>query len=366
MNNYEVWLDDPTGRRVTLIDEFSGLTAVRVANTPGALSITLPSKYDRLIKRDSIIEVWRKPDEGALKLFNAYLITGRNLYDDGDVEKTTLTGPDGVSLLSRRIVAYAAGTTSAEMNTYADDMMKTIVSEACTTAATDTDRDWSALGFTVAANTSAGQSISMAFAYRKVLEVLKDIAEASRNAGTRLYFDVVPIPQSDGTLGWGFRTYTDQPGIDHTTNAQVTFGREWGNLKGPSLTHDYTEEINVVYSLGQGEGSERVVEEVEDVTRSGASPWARSEASYNCSGQASDTAEVYAAGQAQLSENRPRLEFTGTLADTPVARFGIDWGFGDRVVITYRGYQFDAIVTSVVLSVSEKGQETITAGFELI
>jgi hypothetical protein len=263
-------------------------------------------------------------------------------------------------------VAYAAGSAQAEITDNADDMMKTIVRYAATASATDTDRSWAANGFTVAADLGHAPSISMAFSYRNVLDVLYDIAEASRENGTRLYFDVVPVSQDDGTLGWQFRTYTGQPGADRTGADQVMFSPDFGNLHNADLTFDYTDERNVIYAGGRGLETERIVIEVEDAARAKASPWARSEKFYNCSGQAETTAQVTAAGKGELSAHQPTIDFVGTLTDAPSTRFAVDWNFGDLAMVGYRGYQYEAVINLVSLKFDGEGKKTISAGFEVI
>jgi hypothetical protein len=366
MAGYEIWLDDPRGNRLALADKFESLQSIRVASAPGACTLVLPPLYDDYLMPDGIIEVWRKGEGGALRLFDAYMYRKWDFEDAGGFDRTILSGKNGLSLLDRRIVAYAAGTTSSAMTDQADDLMKQVVREACTTAATDTGRDWSGLNFTVAANLAAAPTISLGFAYRRVPDVLKDAAEASRNAGTRLYYDVRPTIQTGGTLGWRFVTAIDQPGIDRTGADQLVFSQGFGNLAKARLTYDYSDEVTVVYSLGQGLEEERVVEEVEDTTRSARSVWGRIEESYNAAGMASTTAQVEAAGKARLSERRPRLRLAGTLIDSEQARFQRDWDFGYRVVVAYRGRQFDAVINAVTLTVDGRGKETITGGFELI
>lgn len=366
MATYEFWLSSPLGRRMKLIDKFIKMDCTRVANDIGALSLTLPAIYDTYLAQDNIIEIWRKPIDSSLSLFNAYLIRGWDYVDSLAGSETHITGLDGNDLLNRRIVAYAAGSTSTEMTGAADDLMKTIVSENCCTAATDTDRDWSSSGFTVAANDTAGQSITMGFSYRNVLSICQDLANASREAGTRVYFDVRPTISSTEMITWDFRTNINQPGIDHTGNDLVTFGLEWGNLDNPMLSYDYTGEATVIYSGGAGSEAERVVEEVENTTRSKVSPWGRIEKFHNCAGQASDTAAVYAAGQAELSANLPRVRFNGLLKDGETTRLGKDWDYGDKVVITYRGKQIDAVINAVQLTVYGNGDEVINGRFEVV
>jgi hypothetical protein len=147
---------------------------------------------------------------------------------------------------------------------------------------------------------------------------------------------------------------------------QIMFSTEFGNLHNPNLTFDYTRERNVVYSGGRGLETERVVVEVEDTTRSKASPWARSEKFFNCSGQAETTAQVTAAGEGELSQHKPIIDFMGVLTDSPSMKFGVDWDFGYLVMIGYRGYQYEAVINWVMLELDGEGKKTINAGFEVI
>ena len=366
MATHELWLCDPLGNRLKLLDKQEGFTASRITNNIGAITMTLPSDYDNLIKLDGIIEVHRKPDGGILKLFNAYQIRAWDYLDQGNIDKTIMSGKDGVNLLDRRIVAYAAGSANTEMTDYADDMMKVIVNQNLGATATDTDRDLTSYGFAVEAELGAAPSISMNFAYRNVLNIIRDIAQSSRKAGTRLYFDVIPTVGSGGTIGWRFITNVDQPGMDLTGTNQVVFGKQWGNLSGARIRFDHSYESTVVYAGGQGLEEDRTVEEREDTDRSAESPYNRIEEFYNVSGQAETTAAVQAAGDGRLSELRPSLQFSGILSDNLSVKYGINWDFGDRVVVEYRGIQKDAVINSLTLSVNKNGQETISGGFEIL
>ena len=50
--------------------------------------------------------------------------------------------------------------------------------------------------------------------------------------------------------------------------------------------------------------------------------------------------------------------------DTRGTRFGRDWNFGDKVVARYRGFEFDAIIRAVTISVNGQGEETVQARLE--
>ena len=366
MATYEIWLDDAYGRRAKLVDKFTGFNATRVANGIGALSLQLSPDYDAYLKKDAVIEVWRKPTDGALAIFNAYFIRDWLFASQVNGDFTTVWGLDGGYLLDGRIVAYDAASAQCLKTDYADDLIKAVVRENLGSSATDTDRDLTSAGFSVEVDQSAAQSITLGFAYKNVLDVCKEAASASREAGTRLYYEVVPTIASTGKITWEFRTHVNQPGIDRTGTAKLVFGDQWGNLEGGSIEYDYTDERTVVYSCGQGIKSERIVEEVEDTTRSSESPWARREKAYNCSGQAETSAAVTAAGNARLNELRPALRTAGTITEGMTTKLGVHWGCGDKVVTAYRGKELDAIITAVTVSLDGEGRETIGGRFEVI
>lgn len=364
MNGYEIWLDDPTGRRVALIDNVNSLTAQKITHNSAGFKMVIPPDYDALMRSDGIIEVWHELPTGSLALFNAYFIRAWEFsYDKKPV--TTVWGLDGVSLLARRIIPYPAASTYCAKTDFIDDMMKEIVRENFSSAATDADRRLASL-LQIDPDVGLAPSISKRFAYRNVLEVLRDLSDNSRTAGTLLYFDCMPAIKSDGTLAFRFLTKINQLGADHAASNQVIFGTEWGNLENSRLTFDYRDSASVVYAGGQGLEDERVVEEREDAVLSKSTPWGRNEVFYNCSGQAETVPAVQAAGDARLAELRPRLSFSGTLVDTPAARFGLHWNFGDRVTIISREYQFSAYIKSVELQLTADGHSTANAGFELL
>ena len=139
----------------------------------------------------------------------------------------------------------------------------------------------------------------------------------------------------------------------------MVFDQARGNLQTPSLEYDYTEEVNYVYSGGQGEESDRNIQQVYDSTRYGVSQWNRCEAFTDARNEEEDDG-VREAGRAALEEGRPRQRFSGVPIDTAATRFGKDWNWGDKVRARYRDEEFDAIIWAVSISRDDSG-ETIQA-----
>jgi hypothetical protein len=365
---YEIYLTTDTGLRIALLDNILGLTAARAACAIAPFRLDLPPSFDTsLIVPDRQVQVWRAPEGGRLSLWRSYFVRKWRYETRGSDQSLTISGPDVNDLLRRRIVAFYAASAEASKTDYADDMMKDIVRESITDSNPGTtagDRtDWSSY-FTIAGDLSHGPTLTKAFAWETLLTsngggVLSAIAKAAKEAGTEVFFDIVPNIVSSTRITFQFRTYTGQPGADRTGLGAV-FDQARGNLEDPFLEYDYTEEITYVYAGGQGEDADRNIQQVSDATRFNASAWNRCEAFADARMQATNNG-VREAGRALLQEGRPRRRFGGTPVNTAGFRFGRDWDFGDKVRARYRSVEFDAIVRAVTISLDGDGREKIQA-----
>jgi hypothetical protein len=368
MVDYEVWLDDARGNRLQLLDDLLSFEWTRTANQIGWFILDLPADFDEsLLQVDNLVEIWRAPEGGTLRLEFIGFIRNPDAEERGNTDVIRAAGPDQNDLIKRKIVAYKSTTAQTDKTSDpADDMLKAVVRENLGSLATDTDRDLTALGFTVAADLSAGPNVSKSMAYDKVLETLQEICKQSSQAGTELYFDIVPGFDSTGLVTFEFRTFTGQLGADRTldSGAPLFFGREWGNLQNCKLEHLYSDEVNVVYAGGQGEGTARVLEERPDESRISLSVWNRREAFVDARSEKT-TALVQAKGDEALNAGRPILRFGGDLVDSEDALYGRDWFHGDRVTCEYRGQQFDGMIKAIKVSVNADGNETIQARVEV-
>jgi hypothetical protein len=361
--NSEIWLTTDSGLRIEQLDNYLWLDAGRVVNGIGKFGLGLKPNFDtRLIKPDRMIQVWLAPQGGALSLWRVYFIRKWRFATAQDgKESLEIWGPDTNDLLRRRIVVGYAESSYASKSDYADDMMKEVVSESISDTPTPTPtagtRVWSVLS--VASDLSDGPSIGKAFSFGRLLHasgsgVLPDIARAAREAGTEVFFDIVPAVVSSTSITFQFRTYTGQPGQDVTD--QVVFDQSRGNLKQPYLEYDYEDEVNYVYAGGQGERENRNIQQVYDATRYGLSQWNRCEAFADARDQTTDNG-VREKGRALLEEGRPKRRFGGIPVDTKGTRFGKDWDFGYKARARYWSEEFDAIIRAVTVSLDENGRK---------
>lgn len=359
MSGIYIEVADPFGVKLSQSDDFIGLQYARVVNDVGALVVELRPDTDvSLYRLDGRIGVWRWTAAGyALEMDTVWLIRKwqRALTESGE-RILRVTAYSANVLLERRIVAYHVQSAEGSKTAAADDMMKAIVRENLGALASDPARDWSAL-LSVAADASLAPMVSKEFGRRNVLTVLQELAAASAKAGTRLYFDVV-TPTS-GALE--FRTMIGQRGVDHSASspAPLVLSPERGTLAEGQLTDDYGAAASFIYAGGQGEEEARTVVEVEDTELSGASPFGRIERLRDAR-QASTADELQSEGETALRESRPVRLFSGRISETPQARYGVDWGWGDRVAVVFERVGLTCHVSAVQVMAS-KGAETVTA-----
>lgn len=248
-----------------------------------------------------------------------------------------LTAQHVNGLLARRIVDAFAGTSQASKTAAADDMIKAIVTEQFVSP-TDATR---AMPITVGPNLGAAPSVAKAFAYRNTLEVIKDLCASSAEAGTYLGFEVVPS-------GSGFQvvTFTGQRGLDRTADARALFSLERRNLAGGELSYDYTAQATRVVAGGQGEGTLRTVQRVDDAGAGGASPYALAEA-FRQATSSTSAAQVLDEAEAELWARRARVRFSGSAQQVPGSLYGVHYQWGDVVPVSFLGQDVTCRIATV-------------------
>lgn len=352
--NYELWYADDLGKRLAYINDVMSFEYVKVIGDIGIGAFQFsnrPSAYRANIP-DRRIHVYRQPIGGRLALdFSCRLRRfDTETTRDGQFWRS-LVGADNNEILARYIVASAAETDEAQLtNQYVDDGMKDIYAN---TVATVLDSDQ---GFSADGDHSLGPQIDKAFAWRNVLAVLQDLQADSFANGNEVFFGLV----DGGETTQAFRTWINQPGRDLID--KIVFSLERGNLSNPRLSYDYSDMATLVYATGQGQQSNRIVQAAEDDILRTISRVAHTEKFRHSSG---DTiALVQSDANDELLRHRPRVNFSASISDTPLVRYGRDWQLGDKVTVSYAGIQLDTIIRSVRVRVEPSGQETIDSRVE--
>jgi len=143
--------------------------------------------------------------------------------------------------------------------------------------------------------------------------------------------------------------------------------KDFGNLINPVLTFDDENERNYGYVTGTGIETARTIEIVSDTDRINASPWNRREMQVYAAYLSSDStsAHLAAQGNAALYEFRPKIQLTGEISETENFRYGIDFGFGDKLIGTYLGYTFDVHLDKIMITVNPSGEQFETLALRI-
>lgn len=348
----------PTGLILQEALPLSVVDYVRKENDIGVLSVRVVPKFPLgYFRRDGQIEVWRKT--GGIEYLDTetawFVRKIRYATTDQGEDEIELMAYDANVIVSDRNIAYDKGTSYTDKLGYADDLMKDIVRENYGTSVLDTARDLSAR-LAVQADRSEGAIVGDTVARKPVMDVLKNFSDASDELGVRILFDTVWT----GPGQFEFRTYKDRRGEDHSIDSAkpVRVSRELGNLSGPEILVDYSEEINYVYAGGKGDEEWRLTAEASDAARIGASPFARREGWAEYSNE-EDPVRLAKMANAELAKGRPRILFNGMLLDTPATSYGIHYRWGDLVTAIYKGYKFDCRIDAVHVRIDRDGGEKI-------
>jgi len=371
MPQHEFRLTDSRGRVVT--DPYGNNPLVRVervvasrtANRIGWFSALLPADLPvGLFRDDNIFQLWRAPDGGVLDLWRPYFIRRRRSYFEGGREVLEISGPDCNDILRRRVVAHRPGTSVTEKIDVIDDMMKEIVLEAFADGVNPAPefgtRENARL--IIEADSMSGPMAHVEMPWETLLTsagggILPLLHGISAAEEVPVYFDIRPIVSND-EIRFMFVTNVYRPGSDKT--GTVMFSLESGNMENPELIEDSSEEINYIYSVGQGEDVDQYVAQVYDEDLVGKSVWGRIEGVHDAANQPDDAVED--AGYSELQYHRPLRSFYADPISTRDSQFGYHWKWGDEVMASYRG-RFSAVVESVTLTI-EGGREQIDARME--
>ena len=361
-STYNLRLTDAVGiTSFGILDDYIQCDLARNVNVPGALTLRLPPHYPAyLFRRDNRLAVERGVNGGKPTLHLEtywYIRKSRIVIGADGREQWEIRALDSMSLLQRRIAAYAAGSSQVDKAGPADNLMKAIVNENFSAGATDASRRISAEYLTIQPDLSLAQSIDKSFVRRNVLIVLQELAQSSTQLGTYLAFDLVPVSERQ----LEFRTYVGQRGRDRRPTASVggpLIGTSYGNIRNAVREEDATNERTFVYAGGQGEAEERVIRTAADNGRIGLSPFGRIEYFRDARHQ-TDADEVQDEAEASLREGRPRILVSGDFVDTPQVTYGVDINYGDIVRVEDRNGSYDARIDTVHLSFNQETGETV-------
>jgi hypothetical protein len=369
---HQIRLYSPNGTALDQIDNPAGLVYTLKQNDVGTAELLLPDLYWDLVadQPESLLEIYRSVDGGPWKLAGntAWLC---EIFEVNDRGQMKLTAYDMKQILKWRYVLWTAGSSQAQKTDELDDMMKAVMGEnfgaGATAITTGVARNISSI-LSIEPNFSQGQSQTKAFAYRRVLELFQEMAQASAANSKYLAFDV--SVKEAGKYGFEFRTFLNQRGNDHRSSSlnPVILAPELGNLADVQFIKDYSQEENYIYVAGQGEGADRANARAYDLARITQSPLGLKEA-FKDARQTDNTSALQSDADSFLREGRPKKTFRGKLAENSFTRYGVHFDFGDQVTARPRPNELlDVFVNTVQVSLvaDQQGQvsENLTISLE--
>jgi hypothetical protein len=359
MDNYDIILSDVRGAYLARLNNISALNMVRTENQIGTLTLTMPvtRKLVQTLRPDLMVDVMRYHAGRWNLVGDTHFLLRKWKFDNYNA---TLDFNDGISLLDRRVVAYASGDSVPQSHYTArvsDEAMKFIVEENYGALAVDANRNiMDYLHIQPVGNAGIGYGVILDkdFSGSRVLSVIQELSKTSFELGVYVGFDVVAY----GPGKFEFRTYIDKRGVDHSYpngSLPILFSSERDNLAaGASLTYDHTTERNFVYARGTEVGGVLMTGTAQDNRRIKASPFNRMEDWVTTQSSTTDAADKDA--EAILGEGRPRILFEGTAMQTAGCLFGIHYGFGDLVSAEAYGVTLTCRVRTFNLSLGANGE----------
>jgi photosystem II stability/assembly factor-like uncharacterized protein len=262
---------------------------------------------------------------------------------------------DAMTLLNRRYIAYNLGNEYTTKVDFADDMAKVIMNENFGALALEPERNISAY-LAIDPEYSLVSAIYKEFQRETLLASLQSLADASKENGTPLYFDILYVPETKTFI---FKTYAYQRGVDLTTDnagmKSVILGEKYNNLSDITADYNYADEANYIYVGGSGVGEIAAIASVFNAQRIAVSPYGRIE-SYKSGVSTASADELYDEARAELIDKTPKVTIEGKVRDIEGTKYGIHYYLGDRVTVVHNDNYFDVDVEAVTTTVTEDGE----------
>lgn len=364
-----VVLYSTVGAQVAIFDDWISLEVKKKIGDVYTLTFEIDGNDSRtaLFTLDSIIEVWRIPDNNPKHAYIEYTgmhrITERQLTTDQKV--LFISGSVGLlHLLKRRVIAYPTVTPFTLKQAPAETVMKQIVNENAGPGASIAVRYGNGVtpGLSIQTDTASGPIYTAQLTNESVLTALQAINTAVfiSNTHKTVDYDIVRI----GPVKFEFRTYYPQLGVDRT--AYLAFAPELGNMANVVYRYDASNAINTVFVLGPGQDSARWILPVLGASIGVASPWDILEGTVGASSNESTLGASYESmtidGNKALNNGIPQEPFTFDVVQENIALYGRDYFLGDLLTARIQSVSRTVKFVGVTLTIKD-GVETIRPEF---
>lgn len=352
---YQLRLKDHEGNVVAINDHFISLRIVKTVNSPGFYELVL-GQSNTLVPYfllDAQIEMWRSDPQAEIDWYVEFEAFHRTVVRQAKKDGERLFrsyGSGYADLLWRRIIAGYAGTAYTDKSGVAETVAKEFVNEQASVGAGDRGFP----GFYMQADAATGSSVELKRAWDILGDVLREI---SRMGGGD--FAVV----GTGPATFEFRWYDGQLGEDRSEgntegNPPIIFSIDLGNMALPIYSNPRSDEINLVYVGGEGEGTNRNVITRQELMAILDSPWNRREIFRDARNE-STTAALEDKGDEVLEEEKKKESFWFEVIQTAACRYGRDYFLGDLVTARYMDVVRNKKIVSVKIE-ARQNRESIS------
>ena len=406
LQSYELRLLSPQGVYLFSLNDVSSLEYGRKKNDEGIAIVELDgSSYDfDLFQRDCILEIYKVNEytgKSELQGNTCWFLRKVELdVQDKTSEKITLTFFDTVTLLTRRIIAWAG---VADPNypsiildiawynfgdavvspTYANSSISGYTPSG-SFAATPALESWqfdeygTSVGdiihrkFPITIPIPATQSTltgTHRFELETVLKAMQDIAESAQLQGESIWFDIEYFPATTANNSrFVFKTWVRTRGTDRTRGAnRLVIGPEFGNMTDVRITKDWTTEATLIYVGGNGDNELKDMASVSKNQPDAPFYPIESYISVNVGDGAGvhETEALRNEGKIELAKRSVFQVMEGEIISQPPTEFGKDFYYGDILVAKYKGYEKNVEVAEYKISVNSSGSK-VTIPFSTV
>jgi len=373
IGQYSVWVTDQEGNNVAMFDAWRSLNINRNLNSPDSIKLVLDGDDPRtnLFEIDGQVRIFRKNPFVELDDYieTEGFVRGwmRQSFENNNKQFTVyIRGWE--DFLSRRIIAYNAGTVGSQKDDATETVMKEYVDENLGSSATIANgrlRDGVISDLSIEVDGGGGPNWSGSRAYRNILEVLIEISNATgidfrieRLTNTSWEFQVGEIGLDRSAVGIDPTT-----GLNGSGNSPVVFSENMGTISEISYSLRRLDEANVVFALGQGEESLRTVVVQSNDAAADDSPYNDREISRNGSAQEYEY-ELRRFADEWLEKLGPNEEFKFDPRQTKSLFYGKHYQVGDTVTAKFGDIVRDKRIIGADITVTHSDVEGITLTFQ--
>lgn len=353
---YEVYAHDPYGDKKIVLQGWEYFEFTQRLNSPWNHNIRYGISYEdkegqQLVNflRNTIDVDWHirafRTDPVTHQRILVYEGLNRTIVDQVKANGTILVNLYGVGyteLLSRRVVVPLSGYESSDKEGNAETIIKEYVDEQCINPV---DVDRIIPGLSAEVDTFTGRSTSYSAQYTNLLSVVSKLA-----IDGEVDFGIV----GGATVGTFALRVVPSWGLDVSVNNlnsfnPVQFDVAAGNMDIPIYSRNRSDERNVVYVGGRGEGLNRRF-----ITRTNIrvndSPLNRREGFLDLRNARTD-GDLTTAGLDYLDKYEARETLTFNIIQTDSLRWLTHWNLGDIVTAKYFDRTFDQKINAVTVRV---------------